>query len=383
MTVIKIPEKRSHSWLLLLLLLASLAITVLFFEQMPIDDTTLAMDWHGLWAGIKDGVIEYGNTTGLRIPPWSVLTILPLGWLSFRASWGVLAYVTIVVLSLSVPHTQSRPVMLFGVLALVLAFPALRTIADGNFEALVILGCLLIGYGVSKQNVFALVAGILLATSKIQESWLLILLLPIVLLKQLRKDQLFATLVGLAVVGIPCLLWKGADWLHAVFAITERGSMMDSSLWATSARSQIPAVVTAALGLGIALITIGVIWQSRERFSREQIGLLVAASLILSQYTAGNNFLTLYAIVVGPLLLSSVPLGLVVIALANLPFAFLGNRDMLYEWSATYWTLVCGIVWTILILRILFGSKTSANQLSTREELVARSACSQDKKVIA
>jgi hypothetical protein len=158
--------------------------------------------------------------------------------------------------------------------------------------------------------------------------------------------------------------------------------MMDSSLWATSARSQIPAVVAAALGLGIALITIGVIWQTRERFSREQIGLLVAASLILSQYMAGNNFLTLYAIVVGPLLLSSVPLGLVVIALANLPFAFLGNRDMLYEWSATYWTMVCGVVWTILILRILFGSKPSANQLNTREELVARSACSQDEKAI-
>jgi len=285
--------------------------------------------------------------------------VLPLGWLSFRASWGVLAYLTLVALILCVPRTTTRLVFLFSVLSLVLGFPALRTIADGNLEVLVILGCLLIIYAISRQNVLALIVGILLVTSKIQESWFLILLLPVVLLNRLHRKKLIATLVGLALIGIPCLIWKGPEWFHAMATMAQRGSVMDSSLWATMARFQVLPIFSVALGLVIAVTTIGVFWKSRTQFTRELIGLLVATSLILSPYTAGNNFLTLYAVVAIPLLLWSAPVGLVVIALANLPFVFLGNQDVLYVWSATYWTIALGIIWFLLVVRITFKNEPS------------------------
>jgi len=333
-------------------LLTALLLTVAFFDRIPIEGTTLAMDWKGLWTGIRGGAILYGNATGLRIPPWSVLVVLPLGLLPFRASWGVLTFLTMIVLMLSVPPTKSRPAFLVGVLVLTLSFPTLRTIVDGNFEVLVIGGCLLVGYGMSKPNAPALVAGVLLASSKVQESWLLLLLLPVLVIKFVRREIITATIAGLVLICVPSLIWKGPEWIRAVFAIAERNSIMDSSLWAATGRLEIPFPFTALLATGIVLATGAVIWTSRELRWREQIGLMVAASLLLAPYTTGNNFLTLYAIAGMALLQSSVPVGLVVIGLANLPFAFIGYRDVMYTWSATYWTMANLIVWAILIVRL-------------------------------
>jgi Glycosyltransferase family 87 len=338
-----------------ILSLTSLFMTLLimssFFERIQIEGTSLAMDWKGLWVGLNHG-LEYGNTTGLRIPPWSALVVWPLGKLPFNTSWGVLAVALIVVLLLSVPRAESRWKFLLGIIVVTLSFPTLRVMADGNFEVLVIAGCLLIGLGVSRQNVFALVFGILLATSKIQQTWLLLLLLPIILWRRVSREKIILIIAGLALVGVPSLLWKGQEWINAIFAIQQRGSQMDSSLWATSTHLGIPFVLTVFLVSGIAIATGLIIWKTPKQFSREQIGLMIAASLVLSPYMAGNNFLTLYAVTVPPLLLLSIPAGLGIILLANLPFVFLGNREVLYNWSGVYWTLVVLITWAILIMRI-------------------------------
>src|SRR4030067_266764 len=81
---------------------------VWFFARIPIEATSLGWDWRGLWQGISGGRIVYGNATGLRIAPWSLVLILPLGWLSFRASWGMITLISIAPLGLSIPPTRNR-----------------------------------------------------------------------------------------------------------------------------------------------------------------------------------------------------------------------------------------------------------------------------------
>src|SRR5438105_4539503 len=80
------------------------AVVVSFFERWPIENTSLALDWGSLYGGIQGGVVRYD--TGMFIAPWSVPAILPLGWLSFRASWGMIAFVTLAVLLVSVPYNR-------------------------------------------------------------------------------------------------------------------------------------------------------------------------------------------------------------------------------------------------------------------------------------
>src|SRR5690349_11973906 len=78
------------------------ALFIYFFEQLPVEGTTLGIDWLGLHGEFQGGTIHYSITDGLRNPPWSVLPIVPLGLLSPRASWGVLSLLTILVFVISV-----------------------------------------------------------------------------------------------------------------------------------------------------------------------------------------------------------------------------------------------------------------------------------------
>src|SRR5690349_12934674 len=72
----------------------SVALMVTFFERWPIENTSLAIDWKQLWTGLQGGHVRYDTglpvDTGLRIAPWSIPFVLPLGFLTLRSSWGLL-----------------------------------------------------------------------------------------------------------------------------------------------------------------------------------------------------------------------------------------------------------------------------------------------------
>jgi len=157
-------------------LVSAAAILILFFEKLQIEGTSFGMDWKSLYQGIENGSLQYG--TGFYNPPWSIIYVLPLGLLSFRQSWAVLTLVTLAVLLISVPRTPKKSFYV-GIVLVSLAYPTLRTIIDGNFELFVIGGALLIIYAVTNRLPVAMIAGVLLITSKIQESWYLLGLLPI------------------------------------------------------------------------------------------------------------------------------------------------------------------------------------------------------------
>jgi hypothetical protein len=340
----------AERWVALLLVGVALTLCLVFFERLPIENTSLAIDWKGLWQGIRGGQLRYGNATGLRIAPWDALLALPLGWLSFRASWGVLTLLTVAVLMLSVPPHPRPRWRWVGVLLLVTSFPALRLIADGNFEALIIGGVLLLVMGYARQQVGLLAAGILLATAKVQETWMLMLVLGVYLL-QTWPVKRWLTLGGvLALVVVPCLLALGPAWVSGMAAIAERGSIMDVSLGAALNRLGLPLIVVGLGWMALAGATLVLAWFSGRDLSREKAAMLIAASLLLSPYAAGNSYLTVLAIGVLPIFFARPWLGGLLLALSSLPY--FANRDLLFYGQAYYWTALLLLTWGVLAWQV-------------------------------
>lgn len=337
--------------LVIFLLISTGALLIEFFEIIPIDNTSLAIDWRGLWMGIRGGVIKYGNETGIRYPPWSLIFILPLGFFPFRVSWGLLTLATIITLIASVPR-RGRMKLLVNSFLLTLSFPSLRTIVDGNLEFLVIAGICILLYGMSSKNILIVVAGGLLAATKIQETWVLLLTLPIYAIKNWPKLETIKAILLLIVVFVPSFIWYGQDWIYSVILSPYRGSVMDSSMLSTLDRFGISTPLSLVIWMVLFLVTLFLVFKNIHSLSRYKISFLISASLLLAPYAAANNFLTLYAIGVIPLLDSWPKAGTMLFVLTNIPFLFLVDRNIQFMWSAAYWMLVILISWGVFGLKI-------------------------------
>ena len=350
---ISLPEPLRVAFSVTLILVA-IAIFTLYFIAIPIEGTNLALDWQGLWLGIEGATPRYGNETGLRIPPWSLVTVLPLGLTSLRVSWALVSFATIAALVLSVPKPvddsrKARISYYVIVLILILSYPSLRVIADGNFEYLVIAGVLLLAYAYAEHKPGLLVLGALLATTKIQETWIMLLLLPLFLWFTWSLRDWLKGILTFALITIPSLYWKGAEWVNAVFAIEQRGGIVDSSLLAMLNRFGLPPTTRVVLWILVLACTVFVTWKCRRTLSRPLQGFLIAASLLLTPYAAGNSYLTIYTIGVIPLLQFLFPAGLALAALTNAPYLlFLKNWELMFHWSAVYWGAMFLLTWIIL-----------------------------------
>jgi hypothetical protein len=338
-------------FVLIILVILALAGFYSIIGHLPIQGTTIGMDWIGLWKGLHRTWPQYGNNTGLRIAPWSLWVVWPLCQLTFRSSWATLILLTLTCLVISVPRLPEKKwLWLVSLLLLVTSYISLRHIADGNFEGVMIAGILILLYGYEKRKPALLALGILLATAKVQETWLFMLVLGIYLLRGWTIRDWGKILALVSVVAIPALLLLGKDWINSMAAIAERGSIMDSSLMATTSRLGIPPAVRVILWIGLFLATLWIAVRSNEAISREKAGLLVAMSLFLSPYMAGNSFLTLFAIGVIPLFQSSPVSGILIIACLDI--LYLAPYNFLYNWSATYIAGLVVLVWAILFVRL-------------------------------
>ncbi len=169
-----------------------------FMLQIPIEGTSLALDWIGLWKGLYHTVPIYGNDTGLRIAPWSLWAIWPIGQLPFHASWAVLSILTLFSMIFSVPFSEDRKwLWVVSIFLLVTSYFSVRHLADGNLEGVMIAGFILLLAGFSKQKPALLALGLLLATAKVQEAWLFMLVFGVYLLPRLEIGTMDAhTVLG-------------------------------------------------------------------------------------------------------------------------------------------------------------------------------------------
>ncbi len=337
-------------------LLTALAtfLLITFFDRLPIDNTMLSIDWHNIYGGIQNGTLTYSTThDGLRNPPWSVLAILPLGWLSYRSSWALMSLITLAALIVSVPQINRRWLRWLSVLALISSYSALRVLADSQLEGLVIIGVLAILYAVPARNPVLFAVGTLLATAKPQETWLLILAAVISILATwpLRRNIQALCLIGL-VVGFS-LLWRGQMWLTAMIAVPQygQGNLIDISLIAFAQRLAIPPIAALVIWIGILLLTLCLILTKPASLSRAKLAALICASILLSPYTSGDGFLVVMAIAVIWLLHVRWPIGLILLGLCDLQFIL--PQSFIYNDGASYTTLLILLIWAVLAGRTL------------------------------
>jgi hypothetical protein len=329
---------RWWEWLAAMALFALAGLLLVsFFARWPIEGTSLALDWKGIWNDLQGGRPHF-NTDSLLIVPWDGLLLLPLGWLPLRASWAVATLLTITVLVVSVPAGYGKPRQLMGIFLLATAYPAIRHIVDGNLEGMVIGGLLLTVYGYERQKIWPLAAGLLLTTAKVQEAWVPCLVLGVYLLRTWPAKRLLALLAILAAVVVPTMLWLGPEWIFGLTHVVERGSIMDSSLISTLGRLAVPSWLTLASWIGLAILIALYAWRSGPTFSRPKASALVAASLLLSPYAAGNSYLTLLAVGIIPLLLTLNLPAMILLLLVDL--SYFAQYNLLLSWSATYWAVL-------------------------------------------
>lgn len=355
---------RRVQWIILATsVVATTAMFVLFSELLPIEGTSLAVDWKGIWGCIEGGLPRYWENGALRIPPWSTIPLLPLGLLPLRAGWGLLIQVSMVSLVASVPRGGRRVLYWIAVVLLATSYPSLRTIADGNLDGLIVLGCLAMLYGAVHTRPFITTAGVLLATMKPQVTILLAAVLGVYVLRTWpRREWHKASLSILIVVTLTMLCW-GQEWLTAVYGANYQrytGAPIDISISATVNRiGGVPSGVSELLRAAIVITTLWVAWKGRRTLCREMAGLLIAASLLAAPYATGNSLVVLLAIGITPLLQSQPVIGGALFALADLPFIF--TSEMLQA-QAYHWTAVLALAWAILAWRVLARRASDVQQ---------------------
>ncbi len=336
----------------------ALALLFAFFHSLPVEESQLGIDWRGLWQGLRGGWPSYG--TGLRNPPWSLLPLLPLGLLSFRTSWALLAAATIVVELISIPRGRTRrrvwPVALF----LVTSYPSIRNIADGNLEVLTMAGVLLALSAHRTDNPWWLAAGALLASAKPQETWLLLVVLAWFVLRSWSRERSLRAFAGATIVVIGTTLLSGKEWLEALLAIEQRGSIMDIGLSSTAARLGLPPLVIGSLWLFILAVTVYFALASGLSMERHKAGMLISASLLLAPYAAGNSLLTVVAIGVVPLFWSRLSLALPMALLVDLPYLAIGRDEIRFAYGAYYAAGLLFIAWLVFVWLVRRNSPSTS-----------------------
>ncbi len=343
---------------------------ILAFRLLPVENTSLGLDWRIFWESVRYGKITYGGTGevigGFYNPPWVLWLLLPLSFLPFRESWGVISFISTLLLIFSVPRLRNNKLDLLSILLLVLSFPALRNLADGNLEAFVVAGVALIILSYNARRPLALALGILLASIKFQETWLLCLVVLFLVWKRWsRSDQRRMFLVLGGVVALSLLLW-GGQWLQAIrgdardaiglASTIGRGSLIDITLAAALSRLGAPVWLIGGAWAALFLLTLGSLLYAPPKgiLGWQHVTLLVASSMLLAPYLSGNSVLTLTAVGIIPLFQQNRAAGLFALLLVNLPY--LAKREIMFWYSSYYWSMLLLLMW-ILAWQKVFRSK--------------------------
>ena len=320
--------------LVFILLAIVLCLTLWVFDRIPIENSGLAVDWRGIWAGLRAGRPSY--QTGLRVPPWGVILLLPFGFLSMRASWGLVTLATLAALVACLPGEWSRPRKLLAGALLATSYSTLRLVADGNLEFLIIAGILLAGWALSKGSGWGLAVAVLLMTLKIQETWLFLAAIGIHVFRTWPRNRwLTAAGITILLASAP-LIWLGREWWTAFVGIQEKGSLMDASLWAGLARLGVPAWAIALVWAAILGAIVLLALKGPSPKERIWAGLLVSTSLLLAPYAGGNSLLTGFAIGVVPLLAAWPVAGVFLFLLDDIKYILPGGFN--YWWGGIHAT---------------------------------------------
>lgn len=340
------PQLKARVKLTALLLTAAFLV-VWAFSRLPVGRGDLAIDWKVFWFATQNFSANYSGYLVFS-PPWTLVLLWPLTWIPLQLGWGISAFLTLLVLVLAASHEGAGIRNLIAILLLCTSYPAVRQLVDGNLEAIVIGGVLLILWAAAHRSAWVFALGMLLAASKIQASWLLLAFAALWIWRNWPRREFWRAAAFVAIPVVATLAWRGADWLEALGRFPFRGTPLDASLLATGARLGVPII---AIGLVMLAVLVGTAWALRKndwRLGRLQAGLLVSVSLLLAPYAASNSVLTPLALGATTLYTRKPWLGLFFFFFANVMYLFVGDAIWRQFYEATYWAAVLLLLWVSL-----------------------------------
>lgn len=320
------------------------ALVVGAINSLPIDGTPLGWDWQLIWTPIRNGQVDYANGS-MRVTPWGLPMLLPLGFLPFRLSWSIVTFITLIAYLLSVPRTGRRWEWALYAILLFTAYPAMRHIADGNIEGFIIIGVLLIAYGYNRRQALPLSIGLLIATAKPQTVWLLAIWLGIYLLWQWQpRNWLCVGAIVLAVV-LPTMLIYGAAWWQMMQVGHQVGTPVDVSLLASLGRQGQPSWLFGALAVLIVGMSSLLALREPRQLSVAKLGMLISASMLISPYTSSISLITAFVFaVIGVLPSCPRPAALLLLLTNSL---YLLPHDLVRAYGAYLVTCLLALMWLL------------------------------------
>lgn len=313
-------------------------------SSLPIEGTPLGWDWQLIWTPIQNGQVDYANGS-MRVTPWGLPMLLPLSFLSFRLSWGIVTFITLLAYLLSVPRARQRWQWALYALLLFTAYPALRHIADGNIEGFILIGVLLIAYGYNHKRALPLGIGLLIATAKPQTVWLLAIWVGIYLLWQWQpRAWLRVGAVVLAVV-VPTMLIYGQAWWAMMQVGHQVGTPVDISLLASLSRQGYPSGLFGLLAALIIGLSSLLALRHPHRLTTAKIGMFISASMLISPYTSSISLITAFAFAVIGLLPSRPRLATLMLVLTNSLYLF--SHDFVRANGAYVMTCLLVLMWAL------------------------------------
>ncbi len=347
------------------LLIFIVALTALAAEKLLPERLAFGFDWALHWHVVRGGGLIY--IAGNYNPPWTFLWLWPLGWLSFRSSWGVFTVFTLLILILCVPRTAHHRLDLAGLGWLMGSYVTLRQIADGNLTALVIAGCLLVEWSYRQRSDWGLALGVLLLTTKMQESALALAALALSVVWVWPRPRWRRALLIVLLVIAPSLLIWGADWGQALRHISDElfsrpggGGVTLTAI--TGLVGQWP-WVRLMLSVSILGITAYLTLASPTVFNANKIAALVSASLLLSPYANVLSLTTVLAVGVMALRQRHIWLGTILAAFTSLPLltVFVTPLPTIPNYYWAVWLVACWSAFCWQLSRQIRSATLAAN----------------------
>jgi hypothetical protein len=371
---------------LYVLLGAGIAAASLYFidltRSIDLRASPLAYDWEILWDATRGGHVQWD--AGMFSPPWALIFILPLSYLSLNVSWAIMTLLGATALVLSVPRYREWQWQLIGVLMLGASYSYRRYFTDTNYEAITILAVLamLVAYRRRWPVLFA-VAG-MISTIKPQTTFLLVLVAALYVYQTATRRFFLqvAMLVGAMVV--ISTLWAGKPWLDT---LTTRSFDYGISLYVTGSKLGAPDWTLHAIQVLIIGVTLGVAYLGNRELSRAKTGMLIAASLLSAPFSNLHSALVLLAIGIVPLALERPRVGIWLVLLFDVHYIDIFGLtynffDMHTGYGQELWTTILIVSWLTLTATVYVTERqeVASYWMRLRASLAQRGHESRDKR---
>lgn len=330
------------------------ALFTYLVSQLDLENSALAFDWKMLWPTFRNGTLRWGEA--MYSPPWSIIFVMPFGFLPLRESWGLMMMLTLLSLILSVPRQGSARRWYAATLALVLSYPALREFMDGNFEAFTILGLLLMVRGYEHQKATMMALGVLLAMIKPQMTYLLLAITALYTYKTTSREFQVKLALALLVVMMPTSLWQGKPWLESFGDVTLSWGI---SLPVILGSAGVPLVFIRLAQIIVIGTSLLVAARGSTALTRPKMGMLIASGMLAAPYSQALSMLVVLAIGIIPVMLEQHRSGIPLFVLFNLPY--LSRIGTISDPPAAMTTASLAVAWLVL-LWLTYTSEIAVSQ---------------------